>query len=116
MTDMITDIKTGEVFRVLLNSKSHPTIGSEQSGYRYCAIVSPASINNNLKTCIIVPLTTSLKHWPTRVETNFNGISGQAMCEQIITVDKARLIKSEGSLSIFEVEKIKYVLRSMFEG
>jgi mRNA-degrading endonuclease toxin of MazEF toxin-antitoxin module len=45
-------IKTGEVYRIALD----PIKGSEQSGYRYCAIVSPDAINDNLNCVMIVPV------------------------------------------------------------
>lgn len=104
-------IKTGEVFRIALD----PIKGSEQSGYRYCAIVSPDAINDNLSCVIIVPLTKAKKKWPTRVNTNFLKIQGQAMCEQIRTVDKSRLKEHSGSLNMVEIEQVKYVLRTLFE-
>jgi mRNA interferase MazF len=104
-------IKSGEVFRVALD----PIKGSEQSGYRYCVIVSPDSINDNLNCVIIVPLTSSKRDWPTRVDTNFLKIEGQAMCEQIRAVDKLRLKDHSGSLNMLEIEQIKYTLKNLFE-
>jgi mRNA interferase MazF len=103
-------IKTGEVFHVVLD----PTRGSEQAGFRYCVVVSPNSINENLNCVMVVPLSKALKKWPTRVRTTFLGVDGNAICEQLRTIDKSRLKQHAGTLSTFEIEEIKYVLRTMF--
>ncbi|MBA2405667.1 MAG: type II toxin-antitoxin system PemK/MazF family toxin [Bdellovibrionales bacterium] len=100
----------GEVWSVVLD----PIKGSEQAGLRPCVIVSPDSMNEQLETIIVVPLTTKKKDWPTRVDTQFDGIEGQALCEQIRTVSKKRLKAKIARLKITEVIQIKSVLKQMF--
>ena len=102
-------MKRGEIYRVALD----PTLGSEQSGFRYAAIVSLDSMNQALNTVIIVPLTTKKKDWPTRVNTFFNGIEGQAQCEQIRVVAKSRLKEIAGLITKVELAKIRIVFRQM---
>lgn len=102
-------MKRGEIYRVTLD----PTQGSEQSGFRYAAIVSLDSMNQALNTVIIVPLTTKKKDWPTRVDTLFSGIEGQAQCEQIRVVAKSRLKDKAGLLTKTELAKIRIVFRQM---
>lgn len=99
----------GDVYLINLN----PTNGSEQQGVRDCVVVSPDSMNQQLNTVIVVPLTTKCKDWPTRVNTCFKNILGQAICEQIRTVDKIRLIKLRGTLLLTEINEIKLVLKQM---
>jgi len=99
----------GDVYLVSLN----PIKGSEQSGDRICAIVSPQSMNNALNTVIVVPLSTKIKNWPTRVNTQFKSIVGQALCEQIRTVDKRRLKSLRGHLSQNEIDEIRLVMKQM---
>ncbi len=107
---MKTEILRGEVWSVVLD----PIKGSEQAGLRPCVIVSPDSMNEQLETIIVVPLTTKKKDWPTRVDTQFDGIEGQALCEQIRTVSKKRLKAKIARLKITEVIQIKSVLKQMF--
>jgi mRNA interferase MazF len=103
-------MKRGEIYRVALD----PVQGSEQSGFRYAAIVSLDSMNQALNTVIVIPLTTKKKPWPTRVDTFFNGVEGQAQCEQIRAVAKSRLRDRAGELSKAELAKIRVVFRQMF--
>jgi mRNA interferase MazF len=100
----------GEIWNVVLD----PIKGSEQSGHRPCVIVSPDSMNSQLQTIIVVPLTTKTKDWPTRVDTDFAQFRGQAMCEQIRTVSRQRLRKKLGKLRLHELLQIKLVLKQMF--
>jgi len=102
-------VKHGEVWNIVLD----PTKGSEQKGFRTCVIVSPDSMNSALETIIVLPMTTSLKDWPTRVNTHFNETEGQAQCEQIRTVSKKRLKTKLGNLSFEEIAKIKLTLKQM---
>jgi mRNA interferase MazF len=99
----------GDIYRVALD----PVQGSEQSGFRYAAIVSLNSMNEALNTVIIVPLTTKMKFWPTRVNTFFNEVEGQAQCEQIRAVSKSRLKNKAGELSKVELAKIRVIFRQM---
>jgi mRNA interferase MazF len=102
-------MRRGEIYRVSLD----PIQGSEQSGFRYAAIVSLNSMNQALNTVIVVPLTTKKKAWPTRVDTSLNGIEGQAQCEQIRVVAKSRLKNRAGALTKAELAKIRVVFRQM---
>ncbi len=106
---MKNEIQRGDVWNVLLD----PVKGSEQAGQRPCVVVSPDSMNEQLDTIIVVPLTTKLKDWPTRVDTLIDGQPGQALCEQIRTVSKKRLKSKKAKLKITEVIQIKLVLKQM---
>jgi mRNA interferase MazF len=103
-------MKRGEVWSVLLN----PTKGSEQQGLRPFVIVSPDSMNKSLETKVIIPLTTSLKNWPSRVLVEFNSKKGQAMCEQIRTVSSKRLQKKLGTLSDGEIVEVLSTISALY--
>lgn len=102
-------ISRGDVWDVVLD----PTKGSEQAGIRPCVVVSPDSMNEQLDTIIVIPLTTKKKNWPTRVDTHIDGLEGQAICEQIRTISKRRLKKRVTKLKISEIVQIKLVIKQM---
>ena len=59
-------------------------------------VVSPDEANNFLHTIIIVPLTSTLRDYPTHVNCTFQNKSGQLAIDQIRAVDKSRLISKIG--------------------
>lgn len=107
---MKQELRRGDIWEIVLD----PVKGSEPAGFRPCVIVSPDSMNDQLETVIVVPLTTRMKDWPTRVETYIDEVPGQAMCEQIRTISQQRLRKKIARLSVPEIVQIKLVLKQMF--
>ena len=91
-----------------------PTKGSEIRKTRPCLIISPDEMNKHIRTVIIAPMTSTVKNYPTRVTTTFQGKKGQIVLDQIRTVDKSRLIKKLGSISSSAEEKVLSVLQEMF--
>jgi len=91
-----------------------PTKGSEIRKTRPCLIISPNEMNKHIRTVIIAPMTSTIKNYPTRVTTTFQGKKGQIVLDQIRTVDKSRLIKKLGSISSSAEEKVLSVLQEMF--
>jgi len=91
-----------------------PNKGSEIRKTRPCVIISPDEMNKHIRTVIIAPMTSTIKNYPTRVTTSFQGKKGQIVLDQIRTVDKSRLIKKLGSISSAAEEKILSVLQEMF--
>jgi len=59
-------------------------------------------------------MTSTIKNYPTRVMTTFQGKKGQVVLDQIRIVDKSRLIKKLGSISSSAEEKVLSVLQEMF--
>lgn len=88
-------VRRFEVFLVSLN----PTIGSEIQKTRPCVVISPDEMNRYINTVIIAPMTSTIKPFPTRINTTFQGRKGQLVLDQIRTVDKIRLIKRLGSIN-----------------
>lgn len=85
-------IKRFEVWLIELD----PTKGSEIKKTRPCLVVSPEPINKYLNTITVVPMTTTIRTYPTRVNCLFKGTTGQLMVDQIRGVDKSRLKKKLG--------------------
>ena len=59
-------------------------------------------------------MTSTIRDYPTRVTTTFQGKKGQIVLDQIRTVDKSRFIKKLGSISSAAEEKVLSVLQEMF--
>jgi mRNA interferase MazF len=101
---------SGEVWLIALD----PTTGSEISKTRPCLVVSPDEMNRHLATVIVVPLTTTFRAWPTRIDLRFQGKHGQAALDQVRAVDKARLVKRLGSISDATAAAVSATLVEMF--
>ena len=86
-------IKQFEVYLARLN----PVIGSEIQKTKPCMIISPTDINQYLNTVLIIPLTSSKRSYPTRVNCVFDNKSGQVAIDQMRAVDKSRLVKKLGA-------------------
>ncbi|MEE9372829.1 MAG: type II toxin-antitoxin system PemK/MazF family toxin [Saprospiraceae bacterium] len=92
----------------------NPTIGSEIKKTRPCVIVSPNEINKFLKTIVVVPMTTNLKKYPTRIEVKHNDKKGMIAIDQIRTIDKSRILKTFDRLSKSEIQKCKDIIQETF--
>ena len=108
----MTNIKRGEVYMADLEVVD----GSVQHGYRPVVIVQNNIGNKHAATTIIVPITTKKENkWymPTHVKVNRMkelDSSSKAICEQIITISKARLKKRVGSLNRRKMIEINLAL------
>jgi mRNA interferase MazF len=91
-----------------------PTKGSEIRKTRPCVVISPDEMNKFVKTVIIAPMTSTIRDYPTRVNTTFQGKKVQIVLDQIRTVDKSRLIKNIGNISSAAREKVLSTLQEMF--
>jgi mRNA interferase MazF len=97
---------------VLLNLE--PTIGSEMKKIRPCVVLSPNEMNKYLQTIVIAPLTSSSKPYPTRIEITQEVIKGWIVLDQIRTVDRIRIIKSLGYLTVKEIDNVKSVIKETY--
>jgi mRNA interferase MazF len=91
-----------------------PTLGSEIQKTRPCVIVSPNEINDNLRTVVIAPMTSTSRKYPTRVKVKHNSLESWIVIEQIRTIDKIRIIKMLGLLTEKEIHECKRVIRETF--
>ena len=91
-----------------------PTIGSEMKKTRPCVIISPNEMNKYLQTIVVAPMTSSSKHYPTRIEVKHNKTKGWVVIDQIRTIDRKRVAKILGTLSEKEISKVKSVIQETF--
>jgi len=100
----------GDVYWVDLN----PTKGSEINKKRPCVIVSATPINQARSTVVVVPLSTAARaRPPIVVQVNCLGKQVTAICDQIRSVDKSRLISQAGNLSIKDLDSLDDCLRQV---
>jgi len=88
-------VKRGDIWLVNLD----PTIGSEIKKSRPCVVVSPAELNDHLRTVIVAPMTSKGFAAPFRVPVTHAGKRGLIVLDQLRTVDKARMAKKLGAVS-----------------
>ncbi|MES1021573.1 type II toxin-antitoxin system PemK/MazF family toxin [Gloeocapsa sp. BRSZ] len=103
-------VRRFDVFLVNLD----PTIGSEIQKTRPCLVISPNEMNKHIATVIIAPMTTKGQSYPTRVVCQFQGKDGQIVLDQIRTVDKTRLVKHLGQISLEAQQAVLNTLAEMF--
>ena len=65
-----------------------PTLVSEIRKTRPYVIVSPNEMNDNLRTVVIAPMTSTSRNYPTRVKVKHNSQEGWVVMYQLITIDK----------------------------
>ncbi len=108
--DLVAGHRQFEVWLVSLD----PTQGFEIRKTRPCVVISPDEMNQYLQTVIIAPMTTASRMYPTRVALTFQRKKGQIALDQIRTVDRQRLVKKLGSLSMATAQAVADVLVEMF--
>lgn len=96
-----------------------PTVGAEIQKTRPCLIISPDEMNAYLRTVTIIPLTSTSRALPTRVQIKATHMSGlkndsYAAIDQIKTVDKSRLGTLIGEISEQEKQDVTTVLLNLF--
>lgn len=99
-----------EVYLVSLD----PTQGSEIKKTRPCLVISPDEMNHTLNTVLIAPMTTSLRKYPSRIQTTFQGTKGDIVLDQISSIDKKRLVKKLGNIHPTASKKVIAALQEMF--
>ena len=107
--DMV--IRRVEVWMVSLD----PTIGREIKKMRPCMIISPDEANKYLDTVIIAPLTSTVRHYPSRVNCTFNNKKGQIVIDQIRAVDKVRIAKKLGMIDEKTALEVFNLLQAYFD-
>lgn len=103
-------MKRGEIWLVNLD----PTIGSEIKKSRPCVVVSPAELNDHLRTVIVAPMTSKGFAAPFRVPVTHAGKRGLIVLDQLRTVDKARMAKKLGAVSAKTLTAALTTLQEVF--
>jgi len=103
-------VKRGEVWLAALD----PTVGSEIRKTRPCVVASPDELNVELRTAIVVPMTTGSRPAPFRVPLSFQGKDGLLLPDQMRTIDRRRLVKRLGAVEPETLATLLAVLRELF--
>jgi mRNA interferase MazF len=98
----------GEIYLVCLD----PTIGSEINKTRPALIISNDINNQVAHTVTVIPITSNIeKVYPfeTLLSSQESGLpkNSKAKCNQIRTIDKKRLVKSLGKVSIDKLNEVE---------
>lgn len=107
---MVRYPRRDEVWLVRLD----PSLGAEIKKTRPCLIVSPDEMNEPLQTVLVAPMTTKVRHYPTRVALTFHGRTGQVALDQLRAVDRERLTRRLRVISSKAAEETSNVLLEMF--
>lgn len=99
-----------DVYIVDLN----PAFGSEMRKIRPAVIVSPNAMNMHLNTVIIAPLTHTVKRYPFRAPSFFNGERGAIALDQMKYVHKSKIKQKLGRVDASTAANIKAILATMF--
>lgn len=90
--------------------------GSEVRKTRQAVVMTADALNRARRTVVVVPLTTGPQpHPPIVVATPSVGARSVAVCDQLRAVDKRRLTRSEGRLSVMDMPSVEEGLRHIFE-
>ena len=103
-------MKRGDIWLVNLD----PTTGSEIRKARPCVIVSPAELNEHLRTVIVAPMTSKGFGAPFRIPVTHAGTKGLILLDQIRAVDKERLAQRLGAISIRTLGTVLATLQEVF--
>ena len=104
-------MKRGEIWLATLD----PTQGSEIQKTRPCVIVSPAELNDHLRTVVVAPMTTGARPAPFRIPLRFQGKDGLVLLDQIRTLDKTRLLRRLGAMNAATLTAALSTLRELFD-
>jgi mRNA interferase MazF len=77
----------------------NPTKGSEISKIRPCLVVSPNAVNKFMNTIVVVPFTSKPKGYPFRIATNHKNTVGELCFDHIKSIDKTRIVKTNGTIA-----------------
>lgn len=100
-------IKRGDIFYAELN----PVIGSEQGGTRPVLVISNDRGNRHSPTVIVAAITSRESKKSLPIHFSLNGVAGLPansilLCEQLRTIDKARLKERLTQLDSLNMEAI----------
>jgi mRNA interferase MazF len=103
-------VKRGDIWLVNLD----PTVGSKIRKSRPCVLLSPAELNDQLRTVMVAPMTSKGFAAPFRVPVTHAGTRGLIVLDQLRTVDKLRLVKKLGTVSSKSLSAALGTLQEMF--
>ena len=84
-------VKRGDIWRV--------TLGPVGRRSTRCVVVSPPELHDFLRTVIVVPIATSANPAPFRIAMRFEGKTGLILVDQVLALQKSRLVARLGAVS-----------------
>ena len=84
-------------------NESHPVV-----------VVSPDEMNAHLSSVIVAPMTSGGPDSPTRIRVGGGKKDARVMLDQLLTVEKSRMVRKVGSLEAGAAAKVTTVLQEMF--
>lgn len=106
---MVKEVQQYEVYWISLD----PTQGSEIAKTRPAVVISPNEMNQFLRTVLIIPITSSVKNYPWRIDCVLAGKNGSIATDQIRVVDKIRIGSKIAKLAEGEISALKDILKKM---
>lgn len=103
-------VMRGDIWLVNLD----PTVGSEIQKTRPCVVVSPPEMHDHLRTLLIAPMTTGSKPAPFRIPVTFERKKGLILLDQMRSIDKTRLVKKVGVVSVKTLADTLLTLQEVF--
>lgn len=91
-----------------------PTVGHEIQKTRPCVVISPDTMNQHLRTCIIAPLSTASRPGPSRVPCVVDGKAGFVVLDQLRSIDRDRIERRLGRLDEATGEQVLDLLGLLF--
>ncbi|MBN1789815.1 MAG: type II toxin-antitoxin system PemK/MazF family toxin [Bacteroidales bacterium] len=104
------EIKQNEIVLVNLD----PVMGSDIKRTCQCLVISPDEMNRHLRTVVVVPLLTSSKNYPTRIEIRHDKRTYLVALDQVRTIERRRIVKELGRLSKPEIKEVKAILKEIY--
>ena len=93
-----------------------PVVGAEIRKIGPCLVVSPDQVNKYLKTVVVIPITSTIKPYPTRINCAIEGKNGQLAIDQIRAIDTSQLVKLLGVLQENTCIEVNALLKQFFAG
>jgi mRNA interferase MazF len=106
------DFKRGDIHWVAFPQRQPR--GAEIEKPRPCIVLSFAGVSAFRKTVVVVPLTNGSREAPPFIiRIPSAGINSKAICDQIVAVDKLRVGKKAGSLTLDELTHLEECMRDV---
>ena len=105
-------VRRGDIWWVDLD----PTRGSEIRKVRPAVVITASGLNRVRRTVVVIPLSTGPQpRPPIIVATPSAGRGSVAVCDQLRAVDKERLTRMSGQLSLADLRAVEDSVRRILE-
>ena len=77
-------------------------------------VISPNEMNRYLRTIVVVPMTTTGKSYPTRIQVRYNDREGWLVVDQIRTLDRRRIVRVLDRLRHADIRELKSIIKETY--